>query len=141
MTRLLSLSAVILFGISMFACKPSTTSYDLKSSEWRLDTMATIDVYEHYAVNNPKPTIQFSDSAGFSGFSGCNLFFGNYLTKDGMISFDLISGTMAICPDSITESAFYNTLARAKLYEIENDSIMKLMDKSNFVIASLKRIK
>ena len=148
MQKVLFSTAFILVLFAVISCSPKRISEVLVNTAWQADSLSTTAggtlstmQYQHYAVQGNKPTLIFGDSGQITGFTGCNLFFGNYLTEGVMISFDITGATAAVCPDTAdVEQDYYDVLVRSRLYSVRGDSVLILMDKESFWIASFKKI-
>jgi len=51
----------------------------------------------------------------FSGFAGCNRFFGKYETTNDTIWFGMVAATKMACPDLETEQQFIAAIGEKKL--------------------------
>ena len=66
-----------------------------------------------------------AEPLNYSGYSGCNRYFGSYFTKDSLISFNLGGSTKMACPDEDmrTESMYINALSKVETYKIKQDTL------------------
>jgi heat shock protein HslJ len=78
------------------------------------------------------PSIVFSDSMGFSGFSGCNRIFGAYTADNSIIGFLDIISTKMFC-SGVAEDWFLQQLETADRYHFQ-DSVLRLYHDNSLLL-------
>jgi heat shock protein HslJ len=77
------------------------------------------------------PSLTFTDSSAFSGFSGCNRIFGSYNTKDKSIVFSNMVMTKMFCVN-VAEDWFIQNLETIDSYNYK-DSLLQLYHKDKLL--------
>ncbi len=107
------------FGLFLSNCTMKTTSV-LSQKSFILQGSSTLK--DSFPAGYPN--IVFSDSMGFSGFSGCNRIFGTYAADKKIIGFSDIISTKMFC-NGVAEDWFLQQLEAADRYHYQ-DSVLKL---------------
>ena len=101
-------------------------SLPLEGTYWRLTFLKGSELAagaEHLAQ---RPHIALHREANrVAGFGGCNRFFAQYELSEAKISFRILGGGRASCPDSNElEADFFRLLSSATSFEIKEDQLM-----------------
>ena len=110
-------------SIAVAACSPGTTSRALDNSAWTLEsiggTAVTLDV---------PPTVVFRTGGTFTGFAGCNDFFGDQVEiGDGTIEVEQLGATARGCEDPAAqpvEIAYLDALEHMTGWSLEGDTLI-----------------
>jgi len=78
------------------------------------------------------PTLTFTDSTTFSGFSGCNRIFGTFTTKENAIAFSNMGMTKMFCVN-VAEDWFLQHLETVDSYTYK-DSMLNLYGKDKLLL-------
>jgi putative lipoprotein len=107
--------------LSLAACNILKRGSDLKGTAWSL-----IEINGQPILEGSAPTLIFeADRAG--GNASCNTFGGEYMAKDGKLSFGPIASTLMYCEDVMDqETAFLAALERAEGYLIKAGDLLIL---------------
>ncbi|MBQ4280331.1 MAG: META domain-containing protein [Rikenellaceae bacterium] len=130
MNTILKSMAAVAAAVAAVGCsshQPSNYEH-LTAHKWELTQIVSDDSAATAMTIPAGLTIQFSDSARFFGFGGCNSFFGTYSTVgQDNISIQPVGRSMAFCPDIALEDKFIAMLGLSATY-VASDSTLQLND-------------
>ena len=113
------------------AAGPGTGPGGLAGSAWR------VTEHKGQAVDvQPEWFVQFSEDGQFSGFAGCNRFFGDFKENGQEISIGPLASTRKFCSPTIMkgEAALMKTLQQARRFN-RNKSRLLISDETGLVLA------
>lgn len=122
---------LLLFVIAMaflVGCskKATTAQRGINSLDgtWELNYISGPRIAFEGLYPNKKPTIIFDAKENrFSGFAGCNQYFGTPIVENNNLLFDKVGMTMMACPDSGNgEEVYVSTLKKINRYSISSDN-------------------
>jgi len=128
------LGAGVLLALLFTACSSAPES--LASTQWQL-----VDIGGTPPVPGSVATIQFDDSGGVNGTTGCNSYSGPYETQGAELQMGPFRSTLIGCegPLATQESAFFAVLERTTSYGIDGDTLT-LLNTDSATIATFSRI-
>lgn len=147
---LLFTSTVILTGC-VSSTEPTVPSQpieplaSLTETYWKLTKLDGKEVSMAANQQRERHFVLHSNDNRFSGFSGCNRFFGQYQyasdkAGNGSIGLSSLGATKMACPDvAINEQEFLSMFAEAVFYEIYEESLT-LFNKDNAVLATFEAV-
>jgi len=118
---------VIIAGLILAACstsKQEASEMPFENTKWVLDSLNGKSVNEwQYAQTPPHITFE-ANTHKFTAYGGCNNMFGEYLTKDGNFSIDMVGATKKWCGDGNIEDDFYSALTAAISREVKRNKLL-----------------
>jgi heat shock protein HslJ len=98
---------------------------EIAGKYWKLVKLGGQNVVMSEAQEREAHFILKTEENKFSGFSGCNAFFGTYTLEQGnRISFGHVGSTRRACPDAqLNEYEFLQVFALADNYSINGDTL------------------
>lgn len=136
MNKFIALLILIIFispGCASKYCKKNNTSIENNKSQ---DNLSIFDAnWELIKIGSSTPKLSQEDEKislslaqepmNYSGFSGCNRYFGSYSIKDSKISFKEAGMTLMACPDGDMnlEYKYVNILNKVESYSMKEDTL------------------
>ncbi len=128
---------VFCFLVVFLGCRPShnvkqgkgktKTNLILSETKFFLDSIIGESV-NSYLFGEKKIYISFDQSGGkFSGFAGCNRFFGEFQLEEDSIHFGIITATKLACPALDSEQYFLESL-NEKTFLIQKANTKLILD-------------
>lgn len=118
-------------------CSKSGVRTSLTNTYWKLVEIGGVAVSAHSDQREVHMLLEVGENK-VRGFAGCNQFFGNYETTGDSLRLGRLASTQMACPYLDEETAFLNSLGKAKTYSIMGESL-KLSDGSR-VVARFKAV-
>ena len=121
---------VVAFSLYMFvsfSCGSSTIDNNtagIVSVKWYLASLNGKAI-ENKSDDFEIPYVVFSKEKGFTGYTGCNNFSGNYKYENGKLSLDAGAITKKYCGDSF-EIEFLDALKKVSAFESKNNNLVLL---------------
>ncbi len=123
MKHLIKTLAGALVLLAAVGCNQSRQAR-LSDGEWILSSMHNDNGIDE-TISTNRPTLLFSDSTSqFSGYGGCNNFFGDYRIDNKKLTIDTKGITQALCLDMSTEERLLGMLRNVESYKIHNDQLI-----------------
>ncbi|TDL99484.1 MAG: hypothetical protein C4K58_06175 [Flavobacteriaceae bacterium] len=95
---------------SQKSASKNTSNAGLKSTLWTL-------------TENPSLTLKIDTENKYSGFSGCNTYFGTLTQEQNSLKFGPAVTTRKSCPDLADENRYINLLAKVDRFEISGKKL------------------
>lgn len=95
----------------------------IHSCKWKLSKLGSYPSL----LFDPKhtPYLQIHNDGRFSGYSGCNSFFGKYTLKENLINFGSITSSASYCTETASlENIVLNTFRDIDNYSIEDNKLL-----------------
>jgi heat shock protein HslJ len=129
-----TLGAAIAIALLFFACSSAPES--LESTSWQLTDLGGVP-----PVPGSVATIQFDDTGGVNGTTGCNSYSGAYETQRADIQMGPFRTTLMACPGAlgVQETALFAVLERTTSYAVDNDTL-SFLNSEGQTIATLSRL-
>ena len=129
-----TLGAGIVFALLFAACSDAPES--LESTSWEL-----ADLGGSPPVPGSVATIQYDDTGGVNGTTGCNNYSGPYETERAEIQMGPFRTTLMACPGAlgVQETAFFAVLERTTTYTVDGDTL-RFFNQDGEAIASFTRL-
>ncbi len=130
-SKLLGLAIIIGLFASACSCKcynkaEKKTSSDISiyDGDWHLIKIGSSNV--KLSQDEQKISLTLTEgNSNFSGYSGCNRYFGAYTINEGELELGNAGVTMMACPDidMSTERKYLDNLNKVDSYRIEDDTL------------------
>lgn len=128
---------IVVFSLCLFvsfscgSSAPENKTDKLISVQWYLTSLNGKSV-DKIALNFEIPYLNFSKENGFTGFTGCNNFAGNYKYENDKLTLDAGSITKKYCGDSM-EIELLDAFKKVSAFETK-DNILVLLTGSQEVM-------
>lgn len=130
---------ILVLGLMLSACTPSSKKIGLAGTEWQLVSYGTPG-NQTPAAADVETSLSFGTDGQFNGNFGCNSFGGKYDMKDGSIEFSEVISTMMACeePRMTQETTSLQVLNGTAAYKLDGFSLTLTNSESNLSIGLLK---
>ena len=124
--------AFLIGATAVLAACGAASSSGLTDKEWQLSAITEkVPAFQGVipAADQDRYTITFNADLTFAATADCNQVGGTYKTPgDNRITIDVTISTMAFCPEDLFSALYIHALARAKTYEIVNETLTITLD-------------
>ena len=103
-----------------FIMKSDTISLSCSLIEVKRDEFGKI----YFPTDGISPSLTIKYNGSFSGYAGCNSFFGNYTKQGDSIAFGNMMGTLKNCANISVEGKVKETLRRINNFSIEENNLL-----------------
>lgn len=110
------------------------------SGKWSIEKINNKSASDYRLSSGKTPVMELSISdERFTGYAGCNRFFGSFEAKGSRLTFGKTASTLMVCQDAAMERDLYEVIDD-KTYEFKIDgSSLSLMDKKGVVFLELRK--
>ena len=132
------LLSIVLGFMCMSCCSNKYTAANI-SGNWKIDQVFDTQVS---VTEEETPFISFQkEESRFYGTTGCNSFFGEFITSDNKneISLTNVGSTKKLCADMTVEDAIFSAFAQVASVNYDNNK-MQLKDANENVLMELSFI-
>lgn len=140
MKKNLALISLLYILMTLSACKTSALdnkNISLENQEWTLIEINGVSTKNELSPE-AKPYINFSPDKKVSGYSGCNLFNGNYeINAENKILIKNIMSTRRACLGTDIEGRLFNAIKTTTSFIIDKKELI-LKDKNESCIAKFE---
>ncbi|MCC6866063.1 MAG: META domain-containing protein [Ignavibacteria bacterium] len=110
------------------------------NGKWSIEKVNNKTAADYHLLADKSPFIEFSIAdERFSGYAGCNRFFGSFEAKGSRLTFGKTASTLMMCQDIAMEKDVFD-LINDKTYEFKTDgNSLTLQDKKGTVYLELRK--